>query len=251
MKVLYELLPAEDRRATERRAKRLLRTTPAAPKHKFMGTMRDALDTQYKTTKNVVAALTYYDGDDRWWSDVVFRKGKHKLQYGIACCSEQQALSCLKSQIAEIKATREHPLVADVRETGDYDALLWLGVQYRQIGYRYVERRIDGIRSESVEFLKKHGIAKSASEAEMRQAELLARDTVLRYVPDFTPDDLGDPILRPPANTGKSDEEIKLWQEAASFLLWRGIIDINDDREPQVIYRHALCVPDETARVLA
>src|SRR6516162_2184883 len=103
MKVLYELLPEKERQAAEKHAKRLLRTTPAAPKREFFGTLRDALDTEYKRTKNVVAVLVYDDGHGTWWSDVVFRKGKHKLQCGISCTSEQQAIACLESQIAEIK----------------------------------------------------------------------------------------------------------------------------------------------------
>jgi hypothetical protein len=107
MTVLYETLPQQDRRAAKELAKKLLRTTPAAPRREFSGTLRDALDTAYKKPKNVVAALIYDDGNDTWWSDVVFRKGKYKLQYGVSCASKQQALSCLKSQIAEIKATRE------------------------------------------------------------------------------------------------------------------------------------------------
>ena len=94
MTVMYELLPQEDRRAAEKRAKRLLRSTPAAQKREFFGTLRDALDTAYKKPKNVVAVLVYEDGHDTWCSDVIFRKGKHKLQYGITCCSEQQAFSC-------------------------------------------------------------------------------------------------------------------------------------------------------------
>ena len=60
MIVLHETLPQQDRRAAEKRAKKLLRTTPAAPRRKFSGTVRDALDTAYKKPKNVVCgALTY------------------------------------------------------------------------------------------------------------------------------------------------------------------------------------------------
>jgi hypothetical protein len=194
--------------------------------------------------------LVYEDGHGTWWSDVVFRKGKHNLQCGISCTSEQQAIACLESQIAEIKATREHGAVAEGRRMGvNYDACLWLGVQHKELGYRYVKRRIDGIRSDGFEFLRKHGIAENAGEAEMRHAETLARDTVLLYAPHFNSPDCY-PTLEPPADTDKSEEEIKSWQEAASFLLGRGIADINDRHEPAVIYRHVLCVPDKTASVL-
>jgi len=253
MTVLYELLPQQDRRAAEKLAKRLLRTTPAAPRREFSGTLRDALDTAYKKPKDVVAALVYDDGNDTWWSDVVFRKGKYKLQYGVSCASEQQALSCLKSQIAEIKATREHRFVADVREMGfEPDAFLWLGVRHKQFGYRYVERYVDEIRLESLEFLRKHGIVESMGEAGMCYAEKMARETVLLYAPDFAVVDVAtiDPLLQPPAGTDKSKDEIKLWREAASFLLARGVADIDDRDETGVIYRHVLCVPDKTANVL-
>ena len=58
MIVLHETLPQQDCRAAEKRAKKLLRTTPAAPRRKFSGTVR-ALDTAYKKPKNVVyGALT-------------------------------------------------------------------------------------------------------------------------------------------------------------------------------------------------
>jgi hypothetical protein len=162
MKVLYELLPEKDRREAEKSAKRLLRTTPAAPKREFSGTVRDALDTGFMKAKNVVAALVYDAGNGTWWSDIVFRRGKHNFQRGVSCGSRQQALSCHRTQIAEIKATREHPLVADVRKMGivDYDDCVWLGVRHKQFGYRYVERYIDKIRSEGQEFLRKHGSTK-------------------------------------------------------------------------------------------
>ena len=40
MTVLYELLPEKERQAAEEHAKRLLRTTDAAPKREFFGTLR-------------------------------------------------------------------------------------------------------------------------------------------------------------------------------------------------------------------
>jgi len=247
MIVLYETLPPQDRRAAEKHAKSLLRTTPAAPRREFSGTMRDALDTAYKKPKNVVAVLVYDDGNDTWWSDVVFRKGKYKLQFGIACRSEQQALSCLKSQIAEIKATREHPLVADLRNDGvEPDAFLWLAVSHKQFGYKYVQSYIDEIRLGGLEFLRRNGIVESVGEAGMCHAEKMARETVLLYAPDFATDDV---LLLPTAGTDKSEVEIKLWQEAASFLLARGVTDIDDREETDVIYRHVLCVPDKTLNV--
>ena len=79
MIVLYETLPQQDRRAAEKLAKKLLRTTPAAPRREFSGTVRDALDTAFIKAENVVAALVYDQGNGTWWSDVVFRKGKYKL----------------------------------------------------------------------------------------------------------------------------------------------------------------------------
>ena len=110
--------------------------------------------------ENVVAAFVYDEGDGSWRSVVVFQKGKYKVQRCISCDSRQQALSCLESQIAKIKATCEHPAVADFRRRGvEPNGLVWLGVRHKQFGYRYVERYIDGIQSEGLEFLRKHGIA--------------------------------------------------------------------------------------------
>ena len=128
-----------------------------------------------------------------------------------------------------------------------------LGVRHKLFGYRYVERYIDEIRSESLGFLKKHGIVESIGEAGMRYAEKMARETVLRSAPEFATFDVAtiDPLLQPPAGADKSEDEIKLWREAASFLLARGIADIDDQDETDVIYRHVLCVPDKTANVLS
>jgi predicted hydrolase (HD superfamily) len=70
-----------------------------------------------------------------------------------------------------------HPFVADVRSWGfEPDAFLWLGVRHKQFGYRYVERYIDEIRSEGLEFLRKHGIVESIGEAGMCHAEKMARE---------------------------------------------------------------------------
>ena len=245
MIVLYETLPQKDRRAAEKLAKKLLRTTPAAPQREFSGTVRDALDTGFIKAENVVAALVYDQGNGTWWSDVVFRKGKYKLQFGIACRSEQQALSCLKSQIAEIKATREHPLVADFRSRGvEFDAFLWLGVRHKQFGHKYVQCHIDEIRSEALKFLGRHRIVEIMGEA---YAEKMARETVLLYAPDFASEDV---LLEPPAGTDKSEDAIESWREAASFLLARGFTDIDDrDDETDVIDERNLGIPDEVANV--
>ena len=248
MIVLYETLPQQDRRAAEKLAKKLLRTTPAAPRREFSGTVRDALDTAFIKAENVVAALVYEQGNGTWWSDVVFRKGKYKLQQGVPCGSKQQALSCLKSQIAEIKATREHPLVADFRSRGiEFEAFLWLGVRHKEFGYKYVQCHIDEIRSEALKFLGRHRIVEIMGEAGKPYAEKMARETVLRYAPDFASDDV---LLEPPAGTDKSEDAIKSWREAASFLLARGFTDIDDrDDETDVIDERNLRIPDEVANV--
>ena len=104
---VYENLPQRDRRAAEKLAKTLLRNTRVGPKSEFSGTLRDALDTAFMKPENVVAALVYDEGNGFWRSDVVFQKGKYNVQRGISCGSRQQALSCLESQIANIKATCE------------------------------------------------------------------------------------------------------------------------------------------------
>ena len=75
----------------------------------------------------------------------------------------------------------------------------------------------------------------------------MARETVLRYAPDFASDDV---LLEPPAGTDKSEDAIKSWREAASFLLARGFTDIDDrDDETDVIDECNLRIPDEVANV--
>ena len=241
---VYENLPQRDRRAAEKLAKTLLRNTRVGPKSEFSGTLRDALDTAFMKPENVVAALVYDEGNGSWRSDVVFQKGKYNVQRGISCGSRQQALSCLESQIANIKATCEHPAVADYRRRGvEPNEVLLLGVRHKQFGYRYVERYIDEIQSEGLEFLRKHGIAPSESEIAIKYAARLASDTVLLYAPEFATD---DPLLRPPAGTDMSADEIALWWEAASFLLVGDIADIRDWTETDIIYERVLRFPDKS-----
>ena len=80
-----------------------------------------------------------------------------------------------------------------------------------------------------------------------RHAAKIARETVLRYAPDFASDDV---FLGPPDGTDKSEDEIKSWREAASFLLGRGFSDIDDrDDETDVIAECYLRIPDEVANV--
>ena len=244
MKVLYERLPRRDRRAAEKLAKKLLRNTPIGPKSEFSDTLRDALDTAFMKPENVVAALVYDEGNGSWRSDVVFQKGKYNVQRGISCGSRQQALSCLESQIANIKATCEHPAVAVYRRRGvEPNGVQLLGVRHKQFGYRYVERYMDEIQSEGLEFLRKHGITPSESETAIKYAARLASDTVLLYAPEFATD---DPLLRPPAGTDKSADEIALWWEAASFLLVGDIADIRDWTETDIIYERVLRFPDKS-----
>jgi hypothetical protein len=183
---------------------------------------------------------------------VVFQKGKYNIQRGILCDSRQQALSCLESQIANVKATCEHPAVADFRRRGvEPNGLVWLGVHHKQFGYRYVERYIDGIQAEGLEFLRKHGLAEITREAlrheALRHAVRLARDTVLLYAPEFATD---DPLLRPPAGTDKSADEITLWREAVSFLLVGEIADIDDRIETDIIYERVLRFPDKSLNIM-
>jgi hypothetical protein len=249
---VYENLPQRDRLAAEKLAETLLRSTPAGPKSEFSGTLRDALDTVFMKPENVVAAFVYAEGDGSWLSVIVVQKGKHIVQRYITCDSREQAFCCLESQIANIKATCEHPAVADFRRRGvEPNGLVWLGVRHKQFGYRYVERYIDGIQAEALEFLRKHGLADIADEALRREAlqhaVRLARDTVLLHAPEFATD---DPLLRPPAGTDKSADEITLWREAASLLLVAEIADIDDGIETDIIYERILRFPDQSVNII-
>jgi hypothetical protein len=78
--------------------------------------------------------------------------------------------------------------------------------------------------------------------AGMLYAERIAHDTVLLYACEF----VTHYQLLSPAGTDKSEDEIKLWHEAASFLLARGFLDIYDDVETDIIYERILKVPDKS-----
>ena len=145
MTVLYEQLPQRDRRAAERLAKKLLKLLRLAPRREFSGSMRDALDTAFLKAENVVAALVYDQGGGTWASDIVLRKGNTTSTRCILWFENSRR--CLaESQIAEIKATCEHPARCRFRKMGvEPDNHGWLGVWHKQFGYRCVGRYIDEI----------------------------------------------------------------------------------------------------------
>jgi hypothetical protein len=93
MTVLYERLPQQDRRAAEQLAETLIRNTPAAPKSEFSGTLRDALDTAFIKSENVVAAFEYYDeGDGSWMS---FIAKKENITFNVPYRVIQDSRRCL------------------------------------------------------------------------------------------------------------------------------------------------------------
>lgn len=254
MIVSYQTLSRHERRAAQKKlAKQLLRTTPPAPKRDGSGvSLRGALGTAFMKPKNVIAAFVYDDGSSNWWGDVVLRKGQGTFQVGVPedspCRSKEQALAYVKNLIAGIKAMREHPLVGELRGNGiDLEAIELLRVRHEQFGCRWIMRCVDEIVSEAKEFERKLGISDSSDATVMCYAAKMARAIVLYYAPEFAIGDQGQ-LLVPPEGTDKSENEINLWREAASFLLAHGIINVDDRDETDVAYERVSTVPDENGK---
>jgi hypothetical protein len=250
--VQYQTLPRQQRRAAQKLAKQLLRTTlPVPTEGRFGQNIRGALSTAYMKPENVVAVFTYDDGNGNWWGDVVLRKGQGTYQIGVAeespYGSRAEALAHVERLIGKIKAMREDPLVAVFRQNGiDVESIEMLRVRHKQFGWRFIVRHIDTIGSEADQFAERHGIADNVDPTVFYYAEQAARAIVLYYAPEFT--DGENQFLSPPAATDKCEDEIALWREAASFLLARGIGNVDDQTELDVEYERVSIIPDQNAK---
>jgi hypothetical protein len=245
MIVNYNSLSRRERRAAQKLAKKLLRTTTA---ESFSpGSVRGALSTAFMKPENVVAAFTYDDGDGNWWGDVVLRKGQGTVQFGVAesepCRSKEEALDRVKHQIAGIKAMREHPLVAKLRADGiDPESIELLRVHHKRFGCRYIMRTDKEIASESEAFGRTHGLDDSADEFDIQCAAREASAIISQYAAKFA----GDPeFLVPPWDTDKSVSEVNQVREAASFLLGQGIANTDEWDANRFIIGNAQSLPDE------
>jgi hypothetical protein len=248
MIVSYQTLSRNERRAAQKLAKQLLRTTlPASKGYESGCSLRGTLSTAFMKPENVIAAFVYDDGNGNWWGDVVLRKGRGTHQIGRAedspYRSKEEAFVHVQNMIANIKSTREHPLVGALRRNDiEVEAIELLRVRHEQFGCRWIMRHVDEIPSEVKEFERTHGITDRSDPTVMCYAVKMARAIVLYYAPEFA---TGGNFLSPPSESDKSEFEINLWREAASFLLAHGIINIDDQEETDVAYGRVSPVPDE------
>ena len=229
----YDELPRRDRQAAKHLAKKLLQTTPAAPKPNDSSSLRGLLLTAFMKPENVVAAFVYSDGKGNWWGDIVLRKGDGLCQIGVPdsepCRSKEEAFDYLKSNVAMIKAACEVPLIAQLRSRDiDPESVNLLRVHHAQLGDRYLMRFADQIPSEAERFGRIHGLDDASDGLAVRRAVSQARNIALQYAFEFS-GDLGDSKVVPLArDAGESTVEVQLVRDAVSFLISLGILNIDD-----------------------
>jgi hypothetical protein len=222
MFVHYDSLPRNERRAAQKLAKKLLRTTPAIQSENIQAnTLRGQLLTASMKPKNLLAAFTYGDGKGNWWADVVLRKGQGITQFGVAedhpRHSEKEALEGLKSLIAGIKGAHEHPIVAAMRKDGlDPEA-----IELLRVGDRYFlrSRKDTALALESESFRENDELDDNAEKFDIQE---LASVIVLQYAAKS--DD--QQFLQPPLDSADG----AMVRAAASFLITQGIMDIDEPK---------------------
>ena len=223
----YESLSRNERRAATKLARKLLRTVPAAPNLEGFSSIRWALNTAFMKPENVIGALIYTDGNGNWWGDVVLNKGGKCLQIGtpgeFPAQSREDALGCVKHLIADIKATREHPLVQDIREQGfDPERIELLRVRHEQFGERWVLLDDDQISMGAEAFAE---FVERKFEGAVDKVEQ-AREVILQTAPQFATD---LEFLQLANDNDEQKAAILLLHCAAAFLLSNGIINVDQD----------------------
>ena len=222
----YGTLSRKERRAARELAKGLLCTIPAAQKPDEPCSIRGALSTAFMKPENVIGALVYSDGKGNWWGDVVLKKGDKCFQVGsreeCPLQSSEDALECVKDQIAFIKGLREHPLVQEVRGKGfDPERIELLRVRHKKFGHRWVLIDENEIWTGAMAFVE-YVEGKFPSVVDKLEQ---ARTVILQTAPQFATDSV---FLRPPGGNDESESAILL-RCAAAFLLRNGIMNIGQD----------------------
>jgi hypothetical protein len=132
----YTSLPKADRLSAQKLAKELLQSIPAAEEPLEFDTPAQALYTAFVKAEKLIAVLIYRDGkNEGWCGDLVFPKLKGVTQIRVTGAlplkSYQAALERVSGMIAAIKATKEHPIVAKIRDRGfDPQDTVLFEVQY-------------------------------------------------------------------------------------------------------------------------
>jgi hypothetical protein len=222
----YGSLSRHERRAAKKLAKELLRTVPAAQETDAPCSIRGALSTAFMKPENVIGALVYTDGKGNWWADVAFNKGEKCFQVGTQeeapARSYDEALESVKSVIAIVKATREHPIVQELREKGcDPEQVELLRVGHAKFGHRWVIMDEEQIRTGAEAFVEyvKDKMPTVADAVEQ------ARKIILEAAPKFAT----DMFLRLSDDQDSDESEFQLLHDAAAFVLRCGILNVDQD----------------------
>ena len=233
MVVTYKSLSRNERRAARRLAKKLLQEVPAS-EGMSATSPQAALSTAYLKPENVLAAFLHGDRG-KWWGNVAVRDGIGYFQIGIPqatpCASEDEALAEIKKLIADIKGTREHPLVKKLRDDGfDPASTCILRVQHQQYGERWIVKSEQTVLTESQEFEDMNSLSDAKSSEATTHLIEVAASIVLYYAQEFATADY-KLIETTDNDTDRSAGEMNLWRCACSFLLANGVAGIGDNQE--------------------
>lgn len=220
----YGTLSRYARRAATKLAKELLRTVPAAQEPGKPNSIRGALSTAFMKPENVIGALVYSDGEGNWWGDVILKKGRKRIQIGsredCPLQSREDALECVKDQIAFIKGMHEHPFVQGVREKGlDPERIEVLRVRHEKFGHRWLLIDDNQI-CEGAHAFAEYVEGKFPSVVDKVEQ---ARTVILEVAPQFAT----DPVFLRPADDNDEPEGATLLHCAAAFLLRSGIMNVD------------------------
>jgi hypothetical protein len=203
------------------------------------------LDTAVLKSSNVTAAFVYGDGQGGWWGDVVVKKGKGSITIGVPehdpCHSYDEALECIKRNIANIKAMREHPLVKIFRGAGyDPQRITLLRVERQGAGLRFIVCRDEEVPTQATLFEERWKLTGGNEVVDF--AVKLAKSIILHFAEEFS----GPVFLAPPSERpGRSEDEVNMWREAAAFLIGCGVINIRDQDETDVLFGVVSGIPDD------
>lgn len=230
----YQSMSRRQRRDAQKLAKELLQTTPPASEPLEPMSLVAELATAFMKPENVVAAIVYGDGNGNYFGDVVLKKGTRLLQKGALdgspLASPEEAFASIRQLLGQIKAMREHPIVAVFREKwGDPDLVELLRVEHEEFGYRYVYLQQNQIPEAAKAFasffeLNKDRIVEANNGCTV-DALQLARDEIIDLSPDFASRSY---LLGPSDLSPETERKIGLLHYAAAYLFANGVIKVDD-----------------------
>jgi hypothetical protein len=221
----YQFLSKADRQWARKRANGLLRSVPAAEVGLTCHSARGALASVFMRPRNVIAVLVYDDDCGNWWGDVVLRRGDGEVQLGsleaAPLRSREKALQSVKSFIASMKATRQHPYVEENRQRGVEPAGTELiRVRHEKFGCRWFPLAVEPMFVGANIFAKRVECKQKSLVDKLSQA----RRTVLKLAPRFASD---SEFFECNSEKDKDRDSYRLFGYAAAFLSDNGVANVD------------------------